>query len=108
VICRRGQYPILRRKFGPWHGICIMDIAPSSDAIVAVLLTIRLTKRGSTMTTQITRRSMLKRTCGIALGGAAAAATGLSLKDAVAQPVTGSGIPVTATDFTGMLTARMT
>ncbi len=46
------------------------------------------------MTTQITRRTMLKQACGITLGGAAAVA-GLSLKDAVAQRTAGTGIPVT-------------
>ena len=54
------------------------------------------------MTTQITRRTMLKQACGITLGGAAAVA-GFNLKDAVAQPVTGTGIDVLGPDFEGVL-----
>lgn len=61
------------------------------------------------MTTQFTRRTMLKRSLGVAFGGAAVAATGLTLKDVAAQPVTGTGLPVEAplSDgglFTGVLT----
>lgn len=47
------------------------------------------------MATNITRRSMLKQTCGIALGGAVAAATGFTVKDAMAQRPTLGGLDVT-------------
>lgn len=49
------------------------------------------------MTTLITRRSAVRKACGIALGGAVAASGAFAAKDAFAQPATGTGLPVAGT-----------